>query len=105
VDSRSTHDGIPCATNPQNSERRKQRRCKMKMMGCIRDGDSEDVITVLDASRKGIRFQSPKQYPNTWVQVAVPYTRGTSNIFMSGRIVWRKRITATLQEYGLLYDL
>ena len=99
------HEAIPGEAKSQGGERRKQRRCKMKMTGCIRDGDFEDVVTVLDASRTGIRFQSSRQYPKIWVQVAVPYTRGISNIFMSGRIVWRKSITPTLQEYGLRYDL
>lgn len=112
VDSGSTHNApttgygaIPCETNSQQRDRRKQRRAKMKMTACIRARGSEDVVTVLDASRHGIRFQSSKQYAlNTWVQVAVPYMGGTSNIFMSSRIVWRKSITAGLQEYGLRYD-
>jgi hypothetical protein len=99
-----TRGGYAAITNYPMTERRKTRRCKVEMTGCIRDGDSEDVITVLDASRNGIRFQSSKQYPSTWVQVAVPYMAGSSNIFMPGRIVWRKRITESLQEYGLQYD-
>ena len=95
---------MPRETNSQKKESRKQRRCKIRMTACIRHAGSEEVETVLDASRYGIRFQSSNHYSCTWVQVAVPYTGGSSDIFVSGRIVWRKRLTARLQDYGLRYD-
>ncbi len=96
---------IPGQTVLQNKERRKQRRCKMTLTGCIRHGGSVDVVAVRDASPKGVRFQSSKLYVlNTWVEAAVPYLEGSQNIFMSGRIVWHQRTSAGPQVYGLRYD-
>ena len=76
----------------------------MRTVACLRHEASEEVVKVIDLSRTGIRFQSPRQYClGTWLRVAAPYLDGNSSIFLSGRIVWRKLVKAGLLEYGLQY--
>lgn len=90
----------------RTANRRKHIRLKTKMVACIRDpGAKEDVVPVADVSRGGIRFFSQRKYhPGAWIEVSVPYTRDTANIFVPGRIAW-----ATLSqpggfhEYGVRY--
>jgi hypothetical protein len=85
--------------------RRKYPRLKIKLVACIRlHNSSDDVVLVMDASKGGIRFRSQKSYLiSEWVQVSVPYTPGTANIFTQGRIAWRKAFSETWNEYGLKY--
>ncbi len=96
---------VPRQPEPEKKERRRQRRCKAGMTGCIRHGGDDEVVKVLEASRDGVRFLSAKRYIlNTWVELAVPYLPGSSNIFVSGRIVWHGRTPEGPQVYGLKYD-
>ena len=85
--------------------RRKHARLKIKLVACIRlHNSSDDVVLVMDASKGGIRFRSQKNYSiSEWVQVSVPYTPGTANIFAQGIIAWRRASSETWNEYGLKY--
>jgi len=85
--------------------RRKYPRLKIKLVACIRlHNSSDDVVLVVDASKGGIRFRSQKSYSiSEWVQVSVPYTPGTANIFTQGLIAWRRASSETWNEYGLKY--
>lgn len=74
-----THDG---------KEQRRSKRLRANFKACIRFGNDEDVVEVLDISRTGVHFSSLKLYqPGMYVQVSAPYTIGGNNIFSSGRIV------------------
>jgi hypothetical protein len=87
-----------------DSERRRARRVRISLKGCIRVADSEAMISVGNMSRSGIRFQAQKKYAiEQWVQVAVPYTIGGANMFRPGRIVWRIEAGAATFEYGLKF--
>jgi hypothetical protein len=86
--------------------RRKNPRVKVSMKGCVlHNHDTEIPVNVLDMSRGGIRFISEHDHKvGDWLQVAVPYIRGSANIFESGRIVRRKPATEGKGfEYGLKY--
>jgi hypothetical protein len=85
--------------------RRKHPRLKIKLVACIRlHNSSDDVVLVMDASKGGIRFRSQKSYLiSEWVQVSVPYTPGTANIYTQGLIAWRRAFSETWNEYGLKY--
>src|SRR5574340_280347 len=73
-----------------NQDSRRQRRLKVALKACVRLGGREDVVQVLDTSRGGIRFRSALVYVEPiFVEVAMPYTEGSENFFVSGRIVWR----------------
>jgi hypothetical protein len=74
---------------------------------CIhREGFTEDVVTVLDMSRGGIRFLSLVDYrPGADVTVSVPFTPGGSNVFSKAKVVrvqTRPR-DGMLGEFGLQY--
>ena len=87
-----------------NEESRRQRRLKVALKACVRLGGREDVVQVLDTSRGGIRFRSALVYVEpVFVDVAMPYTEGSENFFVSGRIVWRKTVQPGEFEYGLKY--
>jgi PilZ domain len=90
----------------RDENRRRNKRVRVTLKGCIllTKPEEEDQIDVLDMSRTGIRFRSPRKYiDNMWVQVAVPYTRGAGNIFQPGRIAWRRTLDNNSFEYGLKY--
>ena len=86
-------------------ERRQQHRVKMKTAACIcRPGEPADVAQVLDISRGGLGFKSMQEYmEDTWVRVAVPYIPGSANIFVAGRIAWKRPSANGMHEYGVEY--
>jgi hypothetical protein len=73
---------------PEN--KRKHRRMKVNLAACIRrPGFGDDVVICQDMSRGGVRFKSRLQYfADTTIEIAVPYTRGSSDIFVSARILY-----------------
>jgi hypothetical protein len=89
-------------------DRRRHVRVKMRAAkACIMQPNlPDDIVDVLDVSRGGLRFTSLHEYQRgTWVQVAVPYTPGGANIFVSARIVRVQGVKGDNQrrEYGLQY--
>ncbi|MGH9521457.1 MAG: PilZ domain-containing protein [Terriglobales bacterium] len=85
-------------------ERRKASRMKIKRQGCILFCQQETPVDVLDMSRGGIRFQTPKSFADDLlVRVAVPYTPGTANIFVPARIRWSRTLPSGAFEYGMEY--
>jgi hypothetical protein len=93
----------PAATG---EERRKQHRVKMKTSACVcRPGEHADVTQVLDISRGGLGFKSTQEYMlDTWVRVAVPYIPGSANIFVAGRVAWKRAGANGMCEYGVEYS-
>jgi len=75
------------------------------MMACIQGhGSQGDIVQVLDVSRGGISFLSRQIYEkNTWINVAVPYTPGTANIFVAGMIARKQPSEDEYYEYGVKY--
>jgi len=93
-------DSVPCPTKPPN--RRKHRRVKIGLKGCILFYGQDTPIEVTDTSRSGIRFSCRRSFTNgLLVRVAVPYTPGAANIYVSGRICWSRVLPSGLSEYGL----
>ena len=84
---------------------RKHSRTTMKTSACIQEsGYDDDIVEVLNISRGGISFRSPRAYEvNSWIQFAVPYTPGAANIFVSGRVAWRKGPLNDYYEHGVQY--
>ena len=94
------------ATHPaKKPNRRRHIRAGMRASACItQPRDEQELVQVVDVSRGGIRFRSDHHYRmDTWVQVAVPYTPDTANIFVPGRVVWQKNVGKSLWEYGVQY--
>jgi hypothetical protein len=89
------------AAAPQPSARpenkRKHVRTKVNFKACVRShAFGDDVVTCEDISRGGLRFKSRKEYTaNTEIEVAAPYSPGTPDIFVHGKIVY---VTELKQE-------
>jgi uncharacterized protein YuzB (UPF0349 family) len=73
---------------PEN--KRKHVRTKVNFKGCVRSfAFGDDVVTCEDISRGGLRFKSRKAYAaKADIEVAAPYSPGSPNIFVRGRIVY-----------------
>lgn len=79
-------------------------RTKITASACVCEPGSEEIVSVVNISREGLCFRSPREYvPNTWVRVAAPYMRGGSNIFQISRVAWKRDINSKEKEYGLNY--
>jgi PilZ domain len=86
--------------------RRNRTRIKARVLACIRRrGFQEEVAVCEDLSKGGISFRSRNQYPQgTRVEVAVPFTPGSSAIFVPIRIVFSQAIPAAgLYRHGAAY--
>ncbi|MCU1317235.1 MAG: hypothetical protein JWN63_2557 [Candidatus Acidoferrum typicum] len=73
----------------RTENRRKHVRTKVNFKACVRSyAFGDDTVTCEDISRGGLRFKSRKEYvANTEIEVAAPYSPGTPDIFVRGRIV------------------
>jgi hypothetical protein len=86
--------------------RRKRTRVKARVLACIRRrGFEEEVAVCEDLSKGGLAFRSRNQYPEgSRVEVAVPFTPGSSAIFVPIRIVFSVAIpSAGLFKHGAAY--
>ncbi len=86
--------------------RRNRTRVKARVLACIRRrGFQEEVAVCEDLSKGGISFRSRNEYPEgTRVEVAVPFTPGSSAIFVPIRIVFSQPIvSAGLFRHGAAY--
>jgi len=86
--------------------RRTRTRVKARVLACIRRrGFQEEVAVCEDLSKGGISFRSRNEYPEgTRVEVAVPFTPGSSAIFVPIRIVFSAPIaSAGLFRHGAAY--
>ena len=94
--------GVTSASVPQ--ERRKVRRTAMKVPAFIRTGQLEDVVECEDLSRGGFSFKSQRTYfAGMPIEAAVPYAKGSVNIFVPARISYRQQLSAGLYKYGVEY--
>jgi hypothetical protein len=94
------------ADDDRVTPRRTRRRVKARVLACIRRrGFQEEVAVCEDLSKGGISFRSRNQYPaGTRVEVAVPFTPGSSAIFVPIRIVSSQPIPAAgLFRHGAAY--
>lgn len=90
-------------SEPSGPQNRKFLRTKMKATACIQESErDDDIVEVLNISRGGVSFRGSRAYQvNTWIQFAVPYTSGAANIFVAGRIAWRKDLVDDAYEHGV----
>lgn len=85
---------------------RNRARVKARILACIRQrGFSEEVAVCEDLSRGGLSFRSRNQYAEgSRVEVAVPFTPGSGNIFVPIRIVFSQEMPAAgLYRHGAAY--
>jgi hypothetical protein len=97
---------LPPADHERVVPRRNRTRVKARVLACIRRrGFQEEVAVCEDLSKGGIAFRSRNQYPaGTRAEVAVPFTPGSSAIFVPIRIVFSQTIpSAGLFRHGAAY--
>lgn len=86
--------------------RRNRTRVKARVLACIRQrGFQEEVAVCEDLSKGGLSFRSRNKYEEgSRLEVAVPFTPGSSAIFVPIRIVFSQAIpTAGLYKHGAAY--
>jgi hypothetical protein len=92
--------------DPHINPRRKRTRIKARVLACIRRrGFEEEVAVCEDLSKGGLSFRSRNQYAEgSRVEVAVPFTPGSSAIFVPIRIVFSVPLKgAGLFKHGAAY--
>ena len=102
---KSSPTPFPVQTSPGQNKRR-DIRVPLKRQACVRHpGFGEEIVMVEDVSRGGLSFLSAKSYlEGSRIEVAVPYSPTTANIFIAGRIVrWRELPEKGLKRYGVAY--
>lgn len=92
---------------PKRTEnQRREHRREVRVTTCIRSNEyNDDIVMSRNASRGGLCFESTRMYAKGWkIEVAIPYTRGGANIFLSAQIV---RVQAAphgeLSIFGVAY--
>ncbi len=99
---------IPNNYGPKQADKqlkpRAHGRTKLRKLACVCQPGWEDVVEAVDMSRGGLCFRSRREYPaDAQVHVAVPYTPGSANIFVPGRIAWQRVGKSNLKLYGIDY--
>ena len=102
---------LPLVPPPTESRRtqndRKHTRLELKVPVCIRHPQyaGEDLVMTENVSRGGFRFKSRRHYGQDWVlEVALPYSRGSANIFTAAQVVYVGELPAEgLAVYGSAY--
>ena len=87
-------------------KRRRSRRITMRKAKACMDmpGSKPEVVELINVSRGGICFRSQSIYPvGASIKVAAPYTEGSTNLFVSGRIVRVQRDSWGDGVYGVEY--
>jgi hypothetical protein len=87
--------------------RRKHPRVKVSYSACVRhpDRDGDDIVLCEDMSKGGLRFKSRQKYfPQSLIDVAVPYEPGQPAIFVPAQIVYFEELSEQqLFRYGVQY--
>ncbi len=95
------------ATPPETEQRQRQRiRLKTRLTACIRQTGADDELAVCeDISPIGMCFRSKRRYEaDALIDVAVPYSPDTANIFLPARVVYSEKIPkAGLFRHGTQY--
>lgn len=92
VQKRQPFDGESQPTRLQ--DKRRHIRVRTAVSACVRQlGRSDEIVVCEDLSRGGLCFRSRSRYAEgTDIDVAISYSAGSGNIFVSARIVYVKEI-------------
>jgi hypothetical protein len=98
----------PPGLEPTDGEQRQRQRMRLqtRLTACIRQPDEDDELAVCeDISPIGMCFRSKRRYDaQALIEVAVPYSPDTANIFLPARIVYSEEIPkAGLFRHGTEY--
>lgn len=84
---------------------REEPRYDTRLTACVRQGKEEEMAVCENVSQQGIAFRSKKKFAEgTMIEVAVPYTAGTPNVFIPAMVVHSRPLpTAGLYRHGVKY--
>lgn len=101
----SAPPGSSVATPAPRRNTRKDVRAKVNARACVRIGNYSDEVTCRDMSRGGLCFDSRRRYvPGDQIQIAVPFTPGAENLFVSARIAYVRELPEqNLFRHGAAY--
>jgi hypothetical protein len=93
---------------PEGGDQRERERIRFKtrLTSCIRQQSTDDELAVCeDISPIGMCFRSKRRYdPETSIDVAVPYSPDSANIFMPAKVVYSEAMPkAGLFRHGVEY--
>ena len=93
---------------PEGGDQRERERIRFKtrLTSCIRQQATDDELAVCeDISPIGMCFRSKRRYdPDTAIDVAVPYSPDSANIFMPAKVVYSEAMPkAGLFRHGVEY--
>jgi len=94
------------AEAPAARNKRRDIRVALNKSACVRQpGFGEEIVQVENVSRGGLSFLSSKGYlEGSRIEIAVPYSPGTANIFVPARIVRSRELPEKgLRRYGVAY--
>jgi hypothetical protein len=97
------------AGEPADGHEKRQRqrvRLKTRLTACVRqDGTDDELAVCEDISPVGVCFRSKRRYEaNATVEIAVPYSPESGNIFLPARVVYSEEIPkAGLFRHGTEY--
>jgi hypothetical protein len=91
-------------TSQAPAEKRREKRTAIKGAGCIHFSGRENVVELEDMSRGGFRFKSRNVYPiGTQIEAAVPYAKGSVNIFVACKIAYYRALPDGSHRHGVAY--
>jgi hypothetical protein len=99
-------DSAAKAPIPNDQRDRTRLRLKTRLTACVRQSGSDDELAVCeDISPVGVCFRSKRRYEaNAQIELAVPYSPDSGNIFLPARIVYSEEIPkAGLFRHGTEY--
>ncbi|HEV2183533.1 MAG TPA: PilZ domain-containing protein [Candidatus Acidoferrales bacterium] len=101
-DSHRGATGVDAASSPE----RETTRYDTRLMACVRERvGTEEMAVCENVSRQGVAFRSRRKYEEgAQIEVAVPYTQGTANVFIPAVVVHVRALpTAGLYRHGVKY--
>ena len=93
-------------TEEGTSPERETTRYHTRLTACVREHmGAEEMAVCENVSRQGIAFRSRRKYDEgSQLEVAVPYTPGTANVFIPATVVHVRALpTAGLYRHGVRY--
>jgi PilZ domain len=103
---RSRGNGVEQIPEGGDQRERERIRFKTRLTACIRQQGSDDELAVCeDISPIGMCFRSKRRYDgDTPIDVAVPYSPDSANIFMPAKVVYSEPVPkAGLFRHGVEY--
>jgi hypothetical protein len=102
---RTSESEDPKSVDPEQRERQRV-RLQTRLTACIRQTGEDDELAVCeDISPIGMCFRSKRRFDaNTPIEVAVPYSPDSANIFLPARVVYSEELPkAGLFRHGTEY--